>query len=101
MPLTDIKIKSLKPKDKPYKVFDGNGLYVYVTPAGGKKWRIKYYYNGKDSIYTIGDYPAVSLRDARFRLLEIKEMISQGINPALEKKKYTPAVGGYVYGNSP
>lgn len=94
MPLTDIKIKSLKPKDKPYKVFDGNGLYVYVTPVGGKKWRIKYYYNGKDSIYTIGDYPAVSLRDARFRLLEIKEMISQGINPALEKKKYTPAVGG-------
>ncbi len=94
MSLTDIKIKSLKPKDKPYKVFDGNGLYIYVTPAGGKKWRIKYYHNGKDSIYTIGDYPSVSLRDARFRLLEIKEMLSQGINPALEKKKSTPAVGG-------
>lgn len=94
MPLTDIKIKSLKPKEKPYKVFDGDGLYIYVTMKGVKKWRIKYYYNGKDSIYTVGDYPAVSLRDARSRLLEVKEMLAQGKNPAVEKKKHTPVSGG-------
>ncbi len=94
MSLTDIKIKSLKPKDKPYKVFDGDGLYIYVTVKGVKKWRIKYYYNGKDSIYTVGDYPAVSLRDARSRLLEVKEMLAQGKNPAVEKKKHTPVSGG-------
>lgn len=87
MPLTDIKIKSLKPKEKPYKVFDGGGLYIYVSCAGSKTFRIKYTFNKKENIYTVGEYPQVSLRDARFRLLEIKELISQGIDPAVEKRK--------------
>lgn len=90
MPLTDIKIKSLKPKEKPYKVFDGGGLYIYVSAAGSKTFRIKYTFNKKENIYTVGEYPQVSLRDARFRLLEIKELISQGIDPAVEKKKNIP-----------
>ena len=90
MPLTDIKIKSLKPKEKPYKVFDGGGLYIYVSCAGSKTFRIKYTFNKKENIYTVGEYPQVSLRDARFRLLEIKELILQGIDPAVEKKKIIP-----------
>lgn len=94
MPLTDIKIKSLKPKEKSYKVFDGNGLYIYVAPTGSKTFRIKYTFNKKENTYTIGEYPAVSLRDARFRLLEIKEMLAQGKNPAIEKKKNIPVFEG-------
>lgn len=94
MALTDIKIKNLKPEEKAYKVFDGNGLYIYVTPSGSKKWRIKFRYGGKENIFSAGDYPQVSLREARVKALEIKEMLSNGINPALEKKKNTPTVGG-------
>ena len=48
MPLTDIKIKSLKPKEKSYKVFDGGGLYIYVSAAGSKTFRIKYTFNKKE-----------------------------------------------------
>lgn len=94
MALNDIKIKALKAESKAYKVFDGNGLYIYVTPTGSKKWRIKYRFGGKENIFSVGYYPQISLREARAKVLEIKEMLSQGINPAEEKKKDTPTVGG-------
>lgn len=93
MALSDIKIKALKAENKAYKVFDGNGLYIYVTPTGSKKWRIKYRLSGKENIFSAGDYPQVSLREARATVLEIKEMLAQGINPA--EKKY-PNCWGYV-----
>lgn len=94
MALTDIKIKNFKPENKAYKVFDGNGLYIYVLPSGQKKWRIKYRFEKKEQTYSVGDYPQVSLREARVKVLEVKEMLAQGINPALEKKKNIPTVGG-------
>ena len=92
MVLNDIKIKALKAKDKAYKVFDGNGLYIYVLPSGQKKWRIKYRFEKKEQTYSVGDYPQVSLREARVKVLEVKGMLAQGINPALEKKKNIPTV---------
>jgi hypothetical protein len=58
-PLTDTKIKKAKPKDKVYKLFDGDGLYLEVKPNGKKTWRIKYRLNGKGRTYTIGKYPLV------------------------------------------
>ena len=54
-PLTDTKIKKAKPKDKIYKLFDGNGLYLEVKPNGKKTWRVKYRLNGKEKTYTIGN----------------------------------------------
>lgn len=94
MALNDIKIKNLKPESKAYKIFDGNGLYLYVTPTGSKKWRIKYRFERKENIYSVGEYPQVSLREARAKVLEIKDMLAQGINPAEENKKNTPTAGG-------
>ena len=66
MPLTDVKIKSFKPSKKPFKKFDGGGLYIYITPAGSKLWRVKYKFNGQEKTFSIGKYPLISLKDARF-----------------------------------
>jgi len=63
--LTESKIKAAKPKEKPYKLFDGHGLYLYVSTAGGKSWRMTYRVNGKAQTNTFGPYPLLGLADAR------------------------------------
>lgn len=85
MPLTDIKLKQLKANNKPYKEYDGEGLYIYVSPTGSKTWRIRYRFEKKEQTYTIGTYPKISLKDARQKLSEVKTMLAQGINPMKEK----------------
>jgi hypothetical protein len=62
--LTDIKVKSAKAKDKQYKLTDGQGLYLLVTPQGGKLWRFKYYFNNKEKLRAFGTYPEISLAEA-------------------------------------
>jgi hypothetical protein len=65
-PLTQLQIKNAKPREKPYKLADGGGLYLEVTQAGGKHWRMKYRQpNGKENKLHFGAFPAVSLLDAR------------------------------------
>jgi hypothetical protein len=63
--LMDMKVKSAKGKDKAYKLTDGQGLYLLVTPAGGKLWRFKYRFGGKEKGLVFGTYPEISLADAR------------------------------------
>ena len=65
-PLTATQIQNAKPKDKPYKLFDGGGLFLQVTPAGGKHWKFKYRRNdGKEGMLSLGSFPDVSLEQAR------------------------------------
>ncbi|PNF00896.1 Arm DNA-binding domain-containing protein [Burkholderia cenocepacia] len=64
-PLTDIKIRQAKAGDKPTKLTDGNGLYLLVKPSGSKLWRYKYRIAGKENLFAIGEYPTISLQDAR------------------------------------
>lgn len=65
-PLTAVQVKNAKPGDKPYKLFDGGGLYLLVSPAGGKHWKLKYRQaNGREGLLSFGAYPAVSLEQAR------------------------------------
>jgi len=85
-PLTDTDIKNVKPKDKPYKLTDGGGLYLYVSPSGGKLWRVKYYFDRSEKLLSLGQYPAIGLAEARKRLAEIKEMLAHGIDPSVHKK---------------
>lgn len=87
MPLTEVQIKSLKPKDKPYKKSDGHGLYVLVKPDGRKLWRKKYYFNGKERTHTIGWYPTVKLKEARKERAKVQEQLDKGLDPSLEKKR--------------
>ena len=86
-PLSDTKIKRAKPKDKMYKMFDGEGLYIEIKPTGRKVWRVKYRYGGKEKTYTIGDYPGINLSKAREITREIKAQISQGIDPVAKRQE--------------
>ena len=87
MALSDASIRSAKVGEKPYKLHDGGGLLLIVRPSGGKLWRLKYRYLGKEQQLTIGSYPQVSLKDARERRDEARKAIAAGINPAFEKKR--------------
>ena len=87
MPLTDTAIKAFKPKDKPYREFDGGGLYLEITPKGARLWRLKYRFGGKEKRLAFGAYPIVGLREARERREQAKKLLSQGIDPGAEKKE--------------
>ena len=79
MPLTDTHIRSLKPDVKPRKYFDGGGLFLFVPANGSKLWRMAYRFDGKSKLFSFGEYPTVSLKDARERREEAKRMLSRGI----------------------
>lgn len=84
--LTDLKIKALKPKEKPFKLLDGDRLYIEVRPSGKKFWRMRFKLKGKDGLFTIGEYPSVSLYHARRERDKAAELLSKGLDPNLEKK---------------
>ena len=79
MPLTDTTLRSVKPSDKPQKLFDGHGLFLLVSPNGSKAWRLKYYINGKEKLLSLGKYPLVSLKEARERANSHRKSIENGI----------------------
>lgn len=82
MPLTDIKIRQTKAVNKPIKLADGNGLYIEVRPNGSKLWRYRYRIAGKENLYAVGEYPSVSLQDARKAREEARGLVRQGIHPS-------------------
>lgn len=86
MPLTDTAIRKAKAKEKPYKLSDSGGLYLYVTPAGGRSWRWKYYVEGREKLMTLGNYPDVSLAEARERRDQARKVKSNGQDPMAERK---------------
>jgi integrase len=87
MPLTDTAIRAAKPREKPYKLADTGGLFLYVAPKGGKLWRMKYRHAGKEGLLSFGPYPAVSLKAAREKRDESRRQIEGGRNPAVEKRR--------------
>ena len=84
--LTDAKVKAAKAMEKPVKLFDGDGLFLLVTPEGGKCWRLKYRMAGKEKILALGVYPAVSLAVARKRRDAAREQVAQGVDPGQVRK---------------
>ncbi|EMO2328882.1 integrase arm-type DNA-binding domain-containing protein [Klebsiella pneumoniae] len=86
MSLTDIKAKNAKPLKKEYKLTDGFGMFLRVTPKGSKYWQMAYRFEGKQKIFSIGVYPAVSLGDARQRRDEARRLLAQGIDPNAKKQ---------------
>ena len=87
MPLTDSQLRNLKPKAKSYKVTDERGLYIEVTPIGSKLWRYRYRVGKIEKKLSIGTYPSIGLREARKVALEARLAVSEGVDPALEKRK--------------
>lgn len=87
MKLNARQVETAKPKDKPYKLADGGGLYLLVNPNGSRYWRLKYRVAGKEKLLAIGVYPEVTLADARARRDEAKRGIAGGIDPNEAKRE--------------
>ena len=86
MALTIYKIDNAKPKQKPYKLYDEFGLFLIVTPKGGKWWRHRYTYNNKEQTLSLGTYPDVSLKEAREKRDELRSQIKANVNPSTVRK---------------
>ena len=86
MPLTDTQIRKAKPRDKIYKITDERGLYLEVAPSGGKWWRFKYRFDGKEKRLSLGVYPDVDLKDARERRDRARKQVASEIDPSEQRK---------------
>lgn len=84
--LTDTFLRSLKPADKPKKYADGGGLFIYVSTTGSKLWRMAYRFNMKSKLLSFGEYPIVSLREAREQRDAAKKLLAKDIDPSQHKK---------------
>ncbi|MBR7956196.1 tyrosine-type recombinase/integrase [Burkholderia cenocepacia] len=91
MPLTDIKIRQAKAGNKPTKLTDGNGLYLLVKPSGSKLWRYKYRIAGKENLFAIGEYPTISLQDARAARDDARELVKKGLHPSHARQEVLSA----------
>jgi len=82
MPLTDARIRTTKPRAKPVKLADGGGLYLEVRPSGKKLWRYRYRIADKENLFAIGEYPEISLAEARAEHDKARSLVKQGVHPS-------------------
>jgi integrase len=85
--LTELSIKQAKPKQKQYKLTDGEGMYLRIYPNGSKYWQLQYWFDSKQKILSFGVWPNVSLKEARDKRFAAKKIIKEGIDPNVENKK--------------
>jgi integrase len=86
MPLTDVTVRTAKPRDRTYKLSDSGGLYVEITPAGGKRWRWKYRIEGREKLLSMGVYPDVPLVAARGRRDDARKLLASGVDPSVHRQ---------------
>lgn len=87
MALTDTSIRNAKPRDKAYKLYDEKGLFLQVTPSGGKWWRFKYRIGEKEKLLSLGTYPEISLVQARQKRDDAKKLLADDKDPSLERQR--------------
>ncbi len=87
MPLSDAKARNAKPRLKPYKIADGDGLFLVITQSGSKYWRLRYFFGGKEKLLALGVYPDVSLADAREKRAQARKVLAAGNDPGEVKKE--------------
>jgi integrase len=90
--LTRLKIESVKPSMKRRRLFDGRGLYLEIAPSGGRWWRFKYRFEGKEKRISLGVYPAIGIKEARERCDEARKLVSANIDPGAKRKAEAAAV---------
>ncbi|TDR04338.1 tyrosine-type recombinase/integrase [Paraburkholderia silvatlantica] len=86
MSLTDLAIRNAESREKPYRLADAAGMYLEITPAGGKYWRLKYRFGGKEKRLALGVYPETGLKQARERRDAARQQLSQGVDPSVARK---------------
>jgi len=84
--LTALEVKNAKPKEQPYKITDGKGLFLYIAPSGKKTWRYRFTIAGTESTYVLGEYPLLTLEKARIKRATAREMVKAGKNPGEERR---------------
>ena len=84
--LTDTFLRNVKPADRPKKYGDSGGLFIYVSVTGSRLWRMAYRFDGKSKLLSFGEYPTVSLKEARERRDEAKKLLARDIDPGQHKK---------------
>ena len=99
MTLTDVTIRKAKPADKTQRLFDGGGMYLEVSPAGGKWWRLKYRFGGKEKRLSLGTYPDTGLANAREKRDAARKLLAAGVDPG-EQRKAAKAAGEERAANS-
>jgi hypothetical protein len=82
----DVAFRSAKPREKPFKPSDGGGLFLLVQPNGTKLWRLAYRFDGRQKLLALGQYTVISLADARLKRDAAKKLLSNGIDPSIERK---------------
>jgi integrase len=87
MSLSDAKARNAKPRTKPYKIADGEGLFLLITPAGSKYWRLRYFIAGKEKLLALGVYPEITLADARDRRTQARKVLAVGNDPGEVKRE--------------
>lgn len=85
--LTEAKVKNAKPAAKSYRIPDGQGLFLQISPQGGKYWRQRYFYAGKEKMLALGTYPEVTLSEARDKRHNARKDLANGIDPGAKKKE--------------
>jgi len=88
MSLSDTAIRNAKPTEKVFKMYDQQGLFIQITPSGGKWWRFKFRFNGKENLLSLGTYPEVSLKMAREKRDDARRLLAEGVNPSEQRKAY-------------
>ena len=86
MALSDAKVRNAKPRSKPYKISDGEGLFLLIGPSGSKYWRLKYHFASKEKLLALGVYPEVGLSDARERRAQARKLVAAGQDPSEVKR---------------
>ena len=99
MTLTAVAIRKAAPTDKTQRLFDGGGMYLELSPSGGKWWRLKYRYGGKEKRLSLGTYPDTSLADAREKRDAARKLLAAGVDPS-EQRKAVKAAGEERAANS-
>lgn len=91
MPLTELQLKNAKPGERPYKLADGEGLFLLIQPNGKRLWRMKYRYAGKEKLLSFGPYPAISISAARSKRKAAKALLGEGRDPSSNKSEADPS----------
>ena len=86
MPLTHSQVVKATARDKTYRLFDSDGLYLEVAPSGGKWWRLKYQFERREKRLSLGVFPVVGLQAARLRCIEFRAQVAAGVDPSAMRK---------------
>lgn len=87
MALSALALPKAKPREKPYKLADGHGLYLLVTPQGGRYWRMNYRFDGKAKTMAMGVFPLITLAEAREKREDARKLLAAGSDPCAKRKE--------------